>query len=161
MEIIRIKAIEELNSLRMEGIQKILDDTFAEKAMPRKFSWANFLNYWEFALLLPGNVLWLLVDEIDEDTVYGILGGICTPDILTDYKIAVANCWTVSKEARGKGFGWELLATFMEWAMKEQGATRIFVQRTAYKDPELDKYLDAQLKRLSFIQTGYEYYMDV
>jgi hypothetical protein len=161
MEIIRIQAFDELSAQRLEGIQKLFEDGFKKEIVPRKFSWKNFVSYWESALLFPWNALWLLIDDVDEDAVYGIIGGMCFPNMLTEHVMAFDTCWRTAQEVKGKGFGWELFATFMEWAIKEQGATRIMTHRFISKDLEADDRFDKKIREMGFSPSGCEYYMDI
>ncbi len=62
---------------------------------------------------------------------------------------------------KGKGAGWDLLATFIEWAVKEQGATRIVTHRFLHKDAKADDRFDEKVKKLGFSPLGCEYYLDV
>lgn len=161
MEIVRIKAIEELNSLRMEGIKEIFNSGLSAKVISGKFSWPIFFSYWEIALQFPWNALWLAVDETDEDTVYGVFGGACSLDIITGSRLAYKLCSGISKEIATEEAGWELFEAFLEWAIKEQEVIRICVQRIFYKDSTFDEYLDMHLKELGFRVTGCEYCLEL
>jgi RimJ/RimL family protein N-acetyltransferase len=161
MEIFKVRTFSDLTSERLEYIKKLFDEGFKKEEIKRKFSWQNFVHYWEFALLLPMNGLWLLIDEIEEDKVFGIIGGTVYPDMLTDNKIAVELCWRTASEVKGKGLGWELFMTFIEWAIKDQGATRIATHRFLSNSVKADERYDKKIKELGFAPLGFEYYLDV
>ena len=160
MEIVRVQRIDELSSARMQAIEKMFTEGFKGEIVKREFSWQSFLSYWEVALQLPWNALWLLIDDIDEDKVFGIIGGVVFPSMLTEGSIAAEVCWRTAKEIKGKGGGWDLLTDFIDWALT-QGATRIVTHRFLHSDEASDERFDSKIKAMGFYASGCEYYMDV
>jgi len=161
MEIIRVIGIDELMERRLKGIEKMFTEGFEGEIVKRKFSWQSFLSYWDVALRLPWNGLWLLIDEVDEDKVYGLIGGTVFPNILTDDKIAAETCWRTAASVKGQGKGWELLEAFLAWAISEMGATKVVTHRFLHKDAVSDERFDEKIKAMGFYASGCEYYMDV
>lgn len=161
MEIFKVKSFSDLTPERLEGIKKIFTTGFEKEEIKREFSWQSFVRFWEFALNFSFNSLWLLIDEIEEDKVFGIIGGTIYPDMLTSQRIAVELCWRTAQEIKGQGWGWKLLTTFVEWAIVEQNATRIMTHRFLSKDIKADERYDNKIKELGFAPLGFEYYLDV
>lgn len=158
MEIVRVTP-EMLTSGVLRDVEDLFNKGFEKESIQRRFSWKNFTSFWEVALLLPWNALWFLVD--DDGSVVGLIGGATFPNMLTDHVMACEICWRTSISVKGKGYGWELLATFLEWAIKERGATRIMTHRFLSKDMSSDDRFDEKIKKMGFLPSGCEYYMDI
>ena len=146
----------------MADLEALFNEGFVKEVVPRKFSWQNFSKFWEVGLQLPVMALWFLVDESDEtgeEHVFGLIGGTVFENIVTDHKIGVELCWRTSSKIKGQGLGWELLATFIEWAIKN-GATRIMTHRFL-SNTEADERYEKRIKEMGFKPSGCEYFMDV
>ena len=158
MEIQRV-GHEGLTPEALKDLKELLDKGFEKDLVPKKFSWQNFVNFWELMLFLPNTGLWFLYD--DEEKVVGVIGGICTPDCLTEDKLAIETCWQVAEEVKGKGLGWELLTTFIEWAVKEQEASKVVIRRFLTKDEKSNANFDVKVSSLGFLSSGYEYCLNI
>jgi GNAT superfamily N-acetyltransferase len=150
--------IDHFTSEALADIEKLFSEGFEKELVKRKFSWRNFTRYWEAALLFPWNALWFLFDE--EEHVVGIIGGSVFPNMLTADAIAVETCWRTAASIKGQGQGWELLATFMEWAAS-CGASRIMTHRFLSKDSTADDRFDNKIRKMGFSPSGCEYYLDL
>jgi RimJ/RimL family protein N-acetyltransferase len=157
---VRIKraSISDLDIDVMEDIRLLFTEGFGREQIQRKFSWKAFISFWEAALLFSWNALWLLYD--DNETVVGLIGGSSLPDMLTEERIAAEVCWRTSSRIKGKGYGWELLIVFVQWALEEQKATRILTHRFMSNDSSADERFDEKIKSMGFKPTGWEYHMD-
>ena len=150
--------LDHLTPEALADIEKLFTTGFEKELVKRKFSWRNFVLYWELALLLPWNALWLLFDK--EEHIVGIIGGIIYPNMLTNDVIATETCWRTAASVKGKGLGWDLLATFIEWAAF-LGATRITTHRFLSKNAAADERFDDKIRKMGFYPSGCEYYMDL
>ena len=151
--------LDHLTPEAMRDIEGILTDGFTKELPKRVYSWKHFAQYWELSLNFPWNALWLLYDN-EEEHVVGFIGGTIYPDIVSDAIIAAETCWRTAPSVKGKGAGWDLLATFMEWA-GACGATRIGIHRMLSKDMLSDERFDTKVRQLGFYPSGCEYYLDL
>jgi hypothetical protein len=153
-------SMDDLTPQALSEIEQIFKTGFKGELVKREFSWKAFIQYWEFAFRLPWNALWFSLGE-DNETILGLIGGTCFPAMLTGQPTAVETCWRTSPFVKGKGLGWDLLATFIEWAIVEQRAERIVTHRFLHEDVESDDRYDTKIKQMGFFPSGCEYYMDV
>lgn len=146
----------------MQDLEALFNDGFAKETVSRKFNWQSFSKFWEAGLHIPMMALWFLYEEDlekGEEHVVGLIGGSVFDNMLTDHKIGVELCWRTAAKVKGNGLGWDLLATFMEWAIAN-GASRIITHRFL-SNPEADERFDKRIAQMGFKPSGCEYYFDI
>jgi hypothetical protein len=139
--ITRILTIDE--NLRKQ-LDEIGEEFYQEARIPGKFNVETFLNNWQAIIRLGFGALWKFEDE---GRIFGMLGGLISPDLCDGTVTANEAFWFVRKQNRGSLGGIRLLDTFERWAT-EVGARRIIMTH-------LHKSMPEKLKAL-FERRGYE-----
>ena len=123
---IRELAPSELDKLIPGAVQ------FYETAsLPGKFNIEIFKKNWEMFFSTGIGMIFVLVDEAGE--VYGGIGCVRVPDLMTDTMIASEMFWYVMEGKRGEGM--QLLRAFESWA-KASGCNSMRMMHLSNVMPE-------------------------
>lgn len=109
--------IKELDVSEIYKLELIAEEFFSLADRPGKFDMDIFKRNWTLFYELGIGTIFVLADD-KTDKIYGAIGCVKIPDLMTDTLIAAEMFWFVSAGKRGAGM--KLFDRFEKWA-KEAG----------------------------------------
>ena len=109
--------IREIHRDEFPKLEVAAREFYAAARLPGEINFEVFCKNWEFFYDNKMGTIFALLTE-DGSVIYGAIGCIKVPDLLTGKMIASEMFWFVREEFRGDGF--LLMKAFEKWA-KEQG----------------------------------------
>ena len=143
--------IRELELSELGKLENGATEFYALAELPGKFDFSILKKNWEYFYGQGIGAIFALVDE-KTDEIYGALGCVKVPDLITNILIATEMFWFVMDGRRGEGM--KLLYEFESWA-KANGCKSM---RMMYLSNVMSEDVKAVYKRRGYreVETAYE-----
>lgn len=116
-----IRRLYNLDGVDQAQLRALAEQFFREAKLEGSLNWEFLRTTMGNAMTQGYMALWIAENEVG---IYGVLGGMVTPNPFTGHKIAVETFWFVDASQRRGLTGIRMMNYFIEWAM-DQGAVAV------------------------------------